>query len=203
MVTQLLYNVSETGYSIKAVYMHGVHAAPERYRVARHDMKLKVPFFKQDKEYTCGPAAMQMALAFLGSFHSEHGLSKALHTNAEIGTRHSAIIDEARSEGFFCYVNNNSSLEEVESYIERKLPVIVHFIEPSSNEGHYAVVLGFTGTQIILHDPWNGPDFKIDKNDFSSRWHGTQNHHEFHRWMMVICRDHLELGKQYSPLKKP
>ena len=105
-------------------------------------MKLKIPFYKQDTDHTCGPASLQMVLSFLGDFKSEKKLSEEAHTNHDAGTRHDAMIETARKEGFYCYVNNDSSWDEVNNFISEGLPVIIHFVEPQSGENHYAVVVG-------------------------------------------------------------
>ncbi|MEK9182294.1 MAG: peptidase C39 family protein [Patescibacteria group bacterium] len=165
-------------------------------------MKLKIPFYKQDTDHTCGPASLQMALSFLGDFKSEKKLSEEAHTNHDVGTKHNAMIETARKEGFYCYVNNDSSLNEISNFLAEGLPVIIHFAEPQAEEEHYAVVVGFEKGEIILNDPWNGKNFKMGKKDFLSRWHGAQGNHQYIKWAMVISDEDFKLGKQYSPIAK-
>ena len=165
-------------------------------------MKLKIPFYQQDTDHTCGPASLQMVLSFLGDFKSEKKLSEEAHTNHDIGTRHDAMIETARKEGFYCYVNNDSSWDEIKNFLALGLPVIIHFAEPQTEEGHYAVVVGFEKGEIILNDPWNGKNFTMKKKEFLPRWRGTQGNHQYKKWIMIISKNDFNLGKQYSPISK-
>ena len=162
-------------------------------------IKIKVPFYKQEADYTCGPASLQMVLSFLGIHKSEYELIKQARTSKKGGTRHKWMIDVARKEGFYCYVNNNSTLEEIRHFINLELPVIINYIEPTNNEGHYAVVIGFEGGEIIMNDPWNGVGFRMMVDDFLPRWHGESPSIKNKRWMMVISKDDFGLGRQYLP----
>lgn len=162
-------------------------------------MKLKIPFYKQDTDHTCGPTSLQMVLSFLGDFKSEKSLSEEAHTNHDVGTKHNAMIETARKEGFYCYVNNDSSWDEIKKFITKGLPSIIHFAEPQSEEEHYAVVVGFEKNKIILNDPWNGKNFKMKKKEFLARWSGSQGNHKYKKWIMVISKNDFELGKQYFP----
>jgi len=69
-----------------------------------------------------------------------------LKTNEKVGTKHNALIKEARKNKFYCFVHENSSLNNLKYFIEKGFPVIVHYIEPSGNIEHYAVVIGFNKT---------------------------------------------------------
>ena len=158
-------------------------------------MKLKIPFYKQDTDHTCGPASLQMVLSFLGDFKSEKSLSEEAHTNHGVGTKHNAMIETARKEGFYCYVNNDSSWKEINNFIADGLPAIIHFAEPKAEEEHYAVVIGLEKGEIILNDPWNGKNFKIKKKEFLSRWHGSRGNHQYIKLIMVISDKDFELCK--------
>lgn len=165
-------------------------------------MKLKVPFYKQDTDYTCGPVALQMVLSFLGYFKSEKYLSKKVNVSHDTGTKHEAMIETARKEGFYCYVNKDSSLDEIKNFLSDGLPVIAHFVEPQAGEEHYAVVIGLEAEKVILNDPWNGKNFKMAKKEFLSRWHGEQGNHQYDKWILVISTNDFGLGRQYLPFNK-
>ncbi len=107
------------------------------------------------------------------------------------------MIDVATKEGFYCYVNSHSTWYEIKNYISLGLPVIVDFIEPTSDEGHYAVVIACTSHHLVLHDPWNGKNFKISQKYFLKCWHDPLTHS--HGWIMVIAKEDFQLGKQYLP----
>lgn len=165
---------------------------------------MKIPFYKQDTEYTCGPASLQMVLSFLGDFKSEFELARRAKTSKETGTSHGGMIETAKREGFFVYVNSDSSAEEIKYFLGLGHPVIVDFLEPSSNIGHYGVATAikkgglFFRETICLNDPWNGGDFKILLNEFEKRWRDPLTKSKC--WLMVVSKEDFNLGKQYLPL---
>lgn len=167
-------------------------------------MKTSVPFYKQDTIYTCGPASLQMVLSFLGDFKSEFALSRAAHTSKESGTKHSSMIDVARREGFFCYVNSHSTINEIKHFLGIGFPVILDYIEPLSNEGHYAVVTALIRgrflrrERVYLNDPWHGANYQLSLNNLLPRWHDPLT--KSHGWMMVLSKEDFNIGKQYLPL---
>ncbi len=162
-------------------------------------MKLNIPFYKQDTGYTCGPASLQMAFSFLGKFKSESALTKEAKTNKE-GTTHEGMIETALREKFYCYVNEGSSIEEIKYFVHLGLPVIVDYTEPSGEDGHYAVMSGYQDGHIILNDPWNGKGFKLPEKEFISRWYDDHKlNHRCERWIMVLSKTEINIGKQYTP----
>ena len=163
-------------------------------------MKLPVPFFKQDTLYTCGPTSLQMVLAFFHDIKSEEALSSRTHADPEVGTRHMALIEAAQKEGFYCYVHDDSSIDEITSFLKLGLPVIVHFTEPVMQQGHYSVVTAIEDNHITFNDPWFGKNFKMPIKEFNEQWHSTQVHQQYKKWIMVISKESFELGKQYLPI---
>ena len=160
---------------------------------------LKVPYFKQDNGYSCGPTSLQMVFAFYGERINEDKLTKLLHTKKDSGASHEPLIKIANEEGFYVYVNNESSLQEITEILGKNIPVIVHFIEPSSDEGHYAVIIDITKDKIILNDPWNGEGFKMNTGDFIKRWYGHSKDGLNKQWIIAISKEKFSLGKQYLP----
>ena len=159
---------------------------------------LTVPFFKQDTGYSCGPATLQMVLRYYNIVMSEEDLIKKLHANKENGTLHKPMIALCQKEGLYVYVNNDSSLEEIGGFLEHKIPVVIHFIEPSECDGHYSVVVGIEDDTVVLNDPWNGEKFKKKKKDFMKEWHSEDGVHK--KWMMAVSDRGFPLGKQYLPV---
>ncbi|VVB80060.1 Peptidase C39 family protein [uncultured archaeon] len=163
-------------------------------------MKLKIPFFKQRTGFYCGPASLEMVLAFFKKYKTQKELAKEARTKKD-GTTHEEMIKVARREGFYCYVHNNSTIEEIKHFIKQGLPVIINYKEPSSEEGHYAVISGYKKSRLILNDPWNGNNFKIKEKEFLRRWHDYHKKHEYKNWILVLSRKNLNLGKLFLPTK--
>ncbi|MEK7505640.1 MAG: peptidase C39 family protein [Patescibacteria group bacterium] len=159
-------------------------------------MKLDVPFYKQDTDYTCGPASLQMVMDFLGEFRSEKKLAKEANTLSTRGTKHGGLMEAVSKEGFYSYVNKNSNVEEIKHFLKMGLPVIVDIT--AEKEGHYAVAVGFKDGKIILNDPWYGKGVKKPEKEFMENWHDEN----FRNWIMVISDKDFNLGKQYKPASK-
>lgn len=145
---------------------------------------LRVPYFKQDTTHSCGAATLQMVFKFYGKTHSESDLAEKLGTKKDFGTSHQAMIDLARSENFMVYETNKATVGEIKDLVLKGIPVIVNFIEPSNDDGHYAVVVGIDDQRVVLNDPWNGKGFKMHISDFKKRWingFGTSK-----QWLMTL-----------------
>jgi len=155
-------------------------------------MLLEVPYHRQKEIYTCGPAALKMVYGFFGKKTKERYLARELKTTKD-GTKNSDLIKSARRKGFYCFVHDNSSVEEIKHFITKNLPVIVNYIEPRNNDGHYAVVVGFKKKKLVLNDSWNGENFKISIRKFNERWHSSNYNPK--RWMMVISKKKFNLEK--------
>jgi len=163
------------------------------------NVKLKVPYYKQENWNSCGPAALQMVFGYFKHNFSQGKIAKQAKTNAKRGTKNYDMIRVALEHGFYVYANDNSTFFEIRYFLEKGLPVIVNFIEPDGESGHFAVASGITSREIILHDPWNGKNFKIIHKEFSKRWHSGDN--KFKEWIMVAAKNNFNLGKQYLPRK--
>lgn len=163
-------------------------------------MILNIPYFKQDTNYSCGAVVVQMILRNFGIIKSEENLMIKLHTDNDYGTHHQQIIDYLTAQGLYCYVDTKSSLDTLRYYTEKhNLPVMVHYIEPTDELDHYSLVIGFSEDTIILHDPYNGPKFEINKEEFEKRWNDEKR--EFPQWMLVASPEPIDTGKLYHPKK--
>lgn len=150
------------------------------------DIKLKVKYYKQDNVYTCGPVSLQMVFKFLGVFIDEKRMSKIAGASKTGGTSHKMMKRAVMKSGLFCRAKSNSSMKDIRSILSQKLPVIVNFVEPSEEVGHYAVVVGLEGDELLFNDPWNGKDFRMKENDFLGRWRNGRN--TSRRWLMAVSK---------------
>ena len=154
---------------------------------------MHVPYYRQETDYTCGAASLQMALAYLGKYFPQRALVRHLKPSVRTGIAARNMIRFAKAQGFHCYTKYNATLRDIKHFLKIKLPVIVGFIEPLGNEGHYAVVTRIKENNIILHDPWNGKDFVMSISAFRKRWFDYDPHRP--RWMMVISKDEIKKKK--------
>ncbi len=158
---------------------------------------INVPYFEQETPFTCGPAALNMLFLFYGLKKTEEELAVRLHTNTDNGTLQRDMIRVAREESFYVFENDNSSMVEIGGLLKQRVPVIVHFIEPSENDSHYAVVVQVDSTHLMLNDPWNGEKITMEISDFMKRWSSEKRSED--KWLMAISREPFSLGRQYEP----
>ncbi|MFA6566339.1 MAG: cysteine peptidase family C39 domain-containing protein, partial [Candidatus Paceibacterota bacterium] len=161
---------------------------------------INVPYFEQETPFSCGPAALKMVLHFYGMEKTEEELIVRLRTNKHVGTLHSDMVRVAREEGFYVFENEESSIVEIEGLLKLRVPVIVHFTEPSENDHHYAVVVRADDTHLVLNDPWNGEKTTMEIHDFINRW--SSEHTSEDNWLIAISKEPFSLGRQYSPIGK-
>jgi len=165
-------------------------------------MKLKVPYYKQKEEWTCGPASLQMAMSFLGEFRTQEELAKLLKLEENGWTGNDDMVRAAQKAGFYCYVAKETTVEEIKYFISLGYPVIVNYIEPKGQEGHFSVVHGYGWftKKIIMHDPYHGKNIKWSEKKFLNWWRSGFESHT--RWMMVLSKTPFTLGKQVEPIKE-
>jgi ATP-binding cassette subfamily B protein len=162
-------------------------------------MKLNIPFYKQKNLYSCGPACLQMVFKYFKLNKTQEKIAQEAKTNEKSGTSHKNMIKTILKNKFYCYVNNESTLHEVRHFIDLGIPVIVNYVEISSNDIHYAVIIGYKKDFLILNDPWNGKNLKLTDNFFKARWFDYYKHHIYEQGIIVISPKKINVGKLHSP----
>lgn len=147
-------------------------------------IRLKIPYHKQRNDHYCGPAALKMAFLHLGRKISQREIAEKIEVSEERGTENEDMIRLAKEEGFCVIAKSGSTIQEIREFLKLDLPIIVNYIEPTDEDGHYAIVSGITPHNVVLHDPWNGENFKLPHQKFLDRWHDSEGKYE--RWMMAI-----------------
>lgn len=148
--------------------------------------RIKTPYHAQENEYYCGPACLQMVFGYFGHPLTQKMLAEHMGAHPKTGTPNEALERCVSAQGFFSYTKTDATNEDLRDFLKQELPVIVNFIEPSHDEGHFAVVTKLTRRTITLNDPWNGKNYRLPWKEFVQRWQGEiggQN-----RWMMAIDR---------------
>ncbi|MBI5037538.1 MAG: C39 family peptidase [Candidatus Kerfeldbacteria bacterium] len=158
---------------------------------------LRIPYFHQKTDYTCGPAVVRMILRHFKKNISEASLSRRLKTNRAIGTHPRAIITFLRRAGLYVYLNESSTMAELAFLISKKYPVIVLYREPVDNEGHYAIVVEINRRIITLHDPWHGRHFKISPRSFNARWQTFEPGMRSRHWLIAVAQNNVQIDKQF------
>ena len=145
--------------------------------------KLSVPYVRQNADYLCGPACIEMLVRWRGGEANQNEIAKLVQAAPDHWTDNDLLAAAAQKLGVRASAHDGSSIQEIRDAIYRGAPVVVNYIEQEAGDGHFAVVIGYDGDELILHDPWHGPDFRIAADDFASRWYGADGKHT--RWIMM------------------
>jgi len=156
-------------------------------------MKINLKYHPQHKDYTCGPACLRMVFEHLGKKYSEEKLANLCQTSERYGTSHQHLISVIKKEKFKYLLRINGSLRDLIDCVEAGYLVIINYLDPFSNEGHYAVVTGYANDEkeIILADPCNGNDFTIPWHELKERWRNNNNTSQ--GWLVVIGRESVNM----------
>lgn len=135
-------------------------------------------YYRQQRDYWCGPAVLQMALAAHHISVAQSRLARLLQTKQITGTRRNQLVRTAKYFGLTAHARHAQTWSELSRLVPAYF-VIVNYVEPE-DEGHYAVVTRVLKDQIVLADPWHGATFRLSKKIFVSSWRQRQ------QWSLLI-----------------
>ena len=126
----------------------------------------------------CGAASLLIVLDYYGIKKSERELALMLNVDSELGTNSSNIKRVAEIFGLKVEIKSEGSFEDIEYWLDKKVPVIVDWFtrgrsdypESEVADGHYSVVAGLDERCIYLQDPEIGKIRKITREDFMRVW---------------------------------
>lgn len=127
-----------------------------------------------------------MLFAFHHKRLPENVIARKAGTRPDTGTARSAMLRAARSQGFTCRMNSSATWSDVLDCLKEGMPVLIEYREPSSDEGHYSLVVGTRGKEVLLHDPWNGMQFTMNAHELKERWHSHRTKEKNRGWMMTV-----------------
>lgn len=133
-------------------------------------MRLKVPFHKQSKVYTCAPACLRMVLDYWGIKKDEEELSDLCNTNWR-GTSVRNLVEGAKKLGFKAKWDS-LKLEKIKELVNQDIPVIVYVdAEPLTGEkgSHANVVTAIGEEEVTVLDPILG-EKSYPLNKFEEAW---------------------------------
>jgi ABC-type bacteriocin/lantibiotic exporter with double-glycine peptidase domain len=122
-------------------------------------------------------------MAYYGEDFHESELIRILKTDENEGTNLKEIVDFLNSQGLKTSLKQHMTINELRSYIDRNIPVIVLIqawgeendfarnYKDCWDDGHFVVVIGYTVKDIILSDPALFTRGYIPISEFTDRWH--------------------------------
>lgn len=135
---------------------------------------MKATYYRQDTQFTCGPAVIRMILAQKEVFKKEKLLARQLKTSPRTGTSRESLAKVLRQYGYEAAVKESGSLRDVQKCHKRKEIVIVNYYLKKEKEGHYALLKKIDAHRVYLADPWKGDNTVWSKRYFRTIWHDSK-----------------------------
>lgn len=138
--------------------------------------------YKQNTDYTCGPACIRMAISYYSSVcPTEEAIATLASTTEDIGTLPKDMVKVVRALGYKPVVKIDCDLIEL-CTLSTRVPCIVLY-EDEKDSYHYSLVMHVDEDSITLADPYIGKEKVVSLEYFLSHWHysdGTKG------WMLTI-----------------
>jgi predicted double-glycine peptidase len=159
---------------------------------------IDVPFVPQT-DLLCGGAAAAMVFRYWGDTHANGQQFASLVDRRAGGIASGALVDAVRARGWRTE-QFAGSIDELRRRLAAGEPVIV-LVADRPHRYHYLVVVGVTGSAVVVHDPSWGPSRAIAHDAFVRVWRAT----DF--WSLAISpvprRAALATGEPTVGLKVP
>lgn len=126
----------------------------------------------------CGPASLKIVFDYYGVEKSEQEIARLAGTTQDLGTDDEGIKKAAENLGFKVEIKNEASFEDIQDWLDKKVPVIVNWFtrgridysEEDVPDGHYSIVVGLDDEFIYLQDPEIGKLRRITRDNFMKVW---------------------------------
>jgi len=137
-------------------------------------MKLNIPYFRQEKNTTCGVACLRMVMAFYSKDIKEFELEETCETGW-LGNTCGELVQCVQKYGFEAEEIENITTDYVKTILRKNHPIIA-LLDPAilyggiEGFGHFVVITGLEDDKICYNDP--DMDKEITKNitDFFKAW---------------------------------
>jgi len=136
-------------------------------------MKINLKYYRQTKDYSCGPACLKMIFEYFGKKYPEQKLINLCQANKKYGTSHKNLLRAIKKEKLKSHSKNKGCLQDLIDCLNSHYLTIINYLEPSSNTGHYAIVIKYNKKNLILADPLNGNNFIIPWRELNKRWYNN------------------------------
>lgn len=148
---------------------------------------MKEIYYKQETIWTCGAAAMRIALAKLGIMKSEKEIINLLKTNKIRGTYHKNFPEAAEKLKLNYIVKRDSTINDIKKISRDYIIIICYFIKMDKVD-HYAVVNKLGKNYIYLLDPYYGNNYKLKLSNFIKDWKSDSRWENENRWLFAISK---------------
>lgn len=213
-------NIIRAGQPVQAPAQQQQPTAPQPQqagKTAAKAIKTPLPSASQELHFTCGPSALRAVLMYFGYKHvSEEQLVKETGADPDMGTPPDMLISVARKYGLNAKEKENMSIEELKSFLDKRIPVIIcmqawgdedekkHIdYRDVWTEGHYAVAVGYDDRNVYFEDPAikDGKRGALSYQDLEYRWHDQEaGGKRLEHYGIAMWRENRATGnKGYEP----
>jgi len=160
------------------------------------------PFQETLKGGYCGPASLKIITDYYNINKTEEEIAKLCNRGPDLGTDDRSIKRAAEKMGLKVEIKNESSFEDIQSWLKKGVPPIVNWFtrgrydydEDEVADGHYSVVIGLDDEFIYLQDPEIGRVRKINREDFYRVWFDYSSEY-IKKWDDMIVRQIIAIYK--------
>lgn len=158
-------------------------------RVPDPRLKTPVPLSRQTTDYTCGPSSLLSVARYYGIHTSEMELAAEAGTTKKDGTTPMGLVEAAGKHGLKAEVITEMTIDQLKTYLDRKIPVIVDiqaYADKPGNyakdwkDGHYVVAVGYDSQHLFFMDPSiDKANGELTPAELEARWHDYEviHHH--------------------------
>ena len=151
--------------------------------------KIVLPYYKQKNADNCGPAAISMAVEAIGITIDQSDITDViLKKNNSSGLKNSFfqdmcgyLKDQGLNPLYVGGLSDELAWKLLRTYTRKNIPVIVlQRYSTTHSRSHFRVITGqqynekMVQHRIFYHDPVDGPNQIMMKNDFFNLWHPTK-----------------------------
>ncbi|NJO65110.1 MAG: hypothetical protein HC836_45475 [Richelia sp. RM2_1_2] len=151
--------------------------------------------YKQSDDSLCGPAVIKMVLQYYNISATELEIAEKCGHTYELGCDDLGMKRALESYGMDVIIQNNSSFDDMQFWLEKEIPVIVDWFSSGYNigvadppNGHSSIVIDLDDQYIYLLDPEFGGIRKMIRNDFMRCWFDWKNSPIIVNWEDMILR---------------
>jgi len=137
-------------------------------------MKLNIPYFRQEKNTTCGVACLRMAMAFFGEDVEEFELEEACETSW-LGNTCGELVQCFEKYGLEAEEVENITIDYIKTNLRKNHPIIAQ-LDPAilygglEGFGHFVIITGIEDDKICYNDPDMDEEMTQSITDFLKAW---------------------------------
>jgi predicted double-glycine peptidase len=161
--------------------------------------RLRIPYYRQQTDYTCVPATFRMALATYGKRISESYLARLCGTTAKRGTSNWAMSRAMRRLNWPYLTGYRIRYNDLTHYTKHGIvivdwsPQLIYPEHPEfqhsdcfnpEKESHVAIVISAGELYITLQDPVLGRRVRVRHEHFIKAWRNPRS--KSRHWIFVV-----------------